>query len=284
MKILATAAAIAFAATGFIAQAQSYARQFTTAKPELDKLMAAMQYKDVAEKINSILPASIPDFPKDPSNPQVALSNYAELGTIQDFHEILFKAYFASGDIDRAILTAKKAEEIAVMNAEDVAKGLSAPIELWTTAIENSKKELEMIAQRKEQLGVELKKAKGKKAKELEGELARIDSDASILERNLQDGPTVLSQLNKYISDANRETTKFKKDIADMESDLSAEKTEIASEFKGDIGKYVAAAIAPNTLAKFQSQREKVRFLNRLLFLSPQNADVKKQLDLALAK
>jgi hypothetical protein len=91
--------------------------------------------------------------------------------------------------------------------------------------------------------------------------------------------PSVLDQLNGYINTAKRDAVKFTQDAKDMESDLASEKDIIDSKFKGDRAKYVAAAL-PN--ANAMERREKVHYLNRLLFLDSGNAAVQKQLDAAL--
>jgi len=291
MKPLNTAAIIAIAGAACIAQAQTpnYSQQFQAVQPELGNLMTSMRYKEVIEKIRGIIPADIPVFQSDPTNPLVGRSNYYEMAAIQDFHEYLFRALLMSGDTESAIATIKKAEQIAEKNAAETEAALSPTIETWSNAIEEAKKGLEDVAPVKEEFEarkneLEAKKRRNKKENtELENiqiELESIQNDVATWENNLKNAPGVISQLNKLINDAKRDTTKFTKDIKDMETDLASERAEM--EKIGDKAKYIDAVL--NTKGNFTNkpQRDVVRILNRLLFLDPNNSNVQKQLDAAL--
>jgi len=292
MKLLNAVAIIALAGAGCIAQeqSQSYAQQFSAVKPELDTLMTSMRYKEVIEKVQAIIPAGVPVLEKDPANPQLGLANYLEMATIQDFHEYLFRALLMVGDTENAIAAIKEAEEIAKQNAVDTEEALTPIVDAWSTAIEDSKKNLDEAAPIKEQLEsrkteLEAKSRKSRKEKtelsEIEEDLNNLQNSIMVWEGNLQNAPGVVTQLNKYISDAKRDTTKFAQDIKDMESDLDAEKEQIAK-LNGDQANYVSAMLNNKDNFANKDQRNVVRILNRLLFLNPQNAEVQKQLDIAL--
>jgi hypothetical protein len=289
MKTLVRIAVMAFAGLGVLAQAQEYTNKFNAAKRELDGLMESMKYVEVVKKVREILPAEIPVFPKDPADPRVGQTNHFEMGSLQDFHEYLYKALLASGDKEGAIACIKKAEEIAKLNAVDTEAALAPTIGVWSAAIEDSTKNMEEAAPVKEQLEAEKsrlesmpkrKKADNKLLADVEADLASLANDMAVWENNLKTAPAVLNQLNRYIDTAKKDSVKFAQEIKDMESDLADERDVIDSKFKGDKAKYVAAAL-PNAGA--MDTREKVRFLNRLLFLDPDSAAVRKQLDAALA-
>ncbi|MDR1841475.1 MAG: hypothetical protein LBQ86_06080 [Holophagales bacterium] len=290
MKTLNTAAVIILAGAGCTAQAQTYAQQFQAVKPELDKLMASMQYEEVIKKIQALIPAEIPAFASDPANPQVALNSYTETATIQDFYDILYRARLMSGDTEGAIATIKKAEEIAKQNAVDTEAALSPVIETWSNAIQESIKNLEEAAPVREQLEarknkLEAKKSKNKKDRteleEIQEDMAGLQNSIAVWENNLKMAPDVISHLNRYIDGSKRDAGKFAQDIKDMETDLDLERAEI-EKLGNDKAKYVDAVL--NTKDNFanRAQKDVVRILNRLLFLAPNNSGVQKQLDTAL--
>jgi len=291
MKLLNTAAIIALAGAGCVAQAQAqtYLQQFQAAKPELDRLITSMRYREAIEKILGIIPADIPVFQSDPTNPQVGLNNYYELATIQDFHDYLYRALFMSGDTEGAIAAIKKAEQIAIKNAAETEAALSPLIATWSNAIEESKKNLEDATPVKEQLEArknELEAQKRRSRKEnaeleqIKGDLSSLQANITIWETNLKNAPGVVSQLNRYINDAKRDTTKFTKDIKDMEADFASESAEI--EKVGGEAKYVDAVLNNKNNFANKSKRDVVKLLNRLSFLDPSNSKVQQQLDIAL--
>jgi hypothetical protein len=291
MKTLVRIAVMAFAGLGVLAQAQAqeYTNKFKANKPELDQMMQSMNYGGVAAKVRAILPAEIPYFPKDPANPNVAVVSYTELGSILDFYEYLYKALLASGDKEGAIACTKKAEEIAKLNAAETEAALTPTIDLWSAAIKDNTENLEEAGPLVERLEAEKnrlesmpkrKKADNKLLAEIEADLDSLAQEMAVWENNLKTAPAVLNQLNGYINTAKRDTVKLAQEIEDMEGDLAAERDVIESKFKGDKAKYVAAAL-PN--ASSMDTKEKVRFLNRLLFLDPDSAAARKQLDAALA-
>jgi hypothetical protein len=120
MKTLMRMAIVAFAGFSVLtqAQAQDYTAKFNAARPKPDRLTQSMQYGKAMEKIRAIVPAGIPDFPQDPTNPQVAEVSYYGLGDLQAFHDYLHRALFTSGDTEGAIAYLKMAEEIAKKNAD----------------------------------------------------------------------------------------------------------------------------------------------------------------------
>jgi septal ring factor EnvC (AmiA/AmiB activator) len=287
---------------GILAQAQEYTNKFNNAKREMDGLMQSMKYGDVVDKIRAIIPAEIPDFPRDPANPQAVVKGFYEMGSLQDFHDYLYRALLMSGDTEGAIACIKTAEEIAKRNAADTETGLAPTIESWSKAVGESTKSIEEAAPIKEKLEAEKESLQAEKAQiesmpkrkrahnqrlaaieadlaAIEADLAALAQDMAVWENNVKRAPATIDQLNGYIDTAKKDAAKFANDIKDMESDLAAEGDEIESKHGGSKAKYVAAVLRD---ASAKDQKEKVRFLNRLLFLDPKNAAVKKQLDAAI--
>ena len=292
MKIVKAFAILAFAGVGFLAQAQSYVEQFSAAKPELERLMGSMQYREVIEKIQAILPTELPEFAKDPNDPQVGMNSYYDLGSIQDFHSILFRALYMSGDTQGAIDCLERARAIALNNAEEISGVVAPIIDRWSAAKQESNKSLEDIAPIKEQRelekgNLEAKQKRNRKENErlnaLTAELESIDKDIAGWEDNQKRAPLAVEQLRGYAKSANEDAQSFARDIEVITGDLVAENQEIQNKFDNDPAKYVAAAVNPVNLARLTNPREKVRFLNRLLFLDPQNEEVMEQIKTALS-
>jgi len=296
MRILNTVAVAALVCTGLTAQTppiQSYVQQFNDVKAELDNLMASQQFKEAVEKIKAILPPVTPDFEKDPENPQVGINSYFGLNAIQSFHVYLGRALVMAGDVEGAISNFTKAEQIANQNAVDLDSVLSPIIESWTATVEQNKKALAEAAQTKEELEAEAKKLEAKarrnKAEEekltkLKESLALIEKNTAVWEENLKRAPAIIEQLNAMNNGAKEDTKRFEPAIAAMTNDLKAENELISSKFNGDKVKYVTSVAGTKDNFENLNQADKVKFLNRLLFLDPKNAVAQKQLDIALGK
>jgi len=290
METLKRAAIIAIAGFGALvpAQAQDYTKMFNEAKPGLDRLMQSMQYGEVVAKVAAVIPAEIQEPPRDAGDLRSVLNNYNELGSIQDFHEYLYRAVIMSGDKERAVGYIKAAAEIARMNAAYVEQGLAPTFKSWSDSVQANKKNIadalavkEEILAEKTQLEstAKRKKADNKKLAQAEREIAFVEERIAEFESELKKAPVAVGQLNGYIAAAKKDILKFNRDLGDLESDLAAEKEVIDSKFKGDKAKYVGVALGN---ADGMPQRDRVIFLNRLLSLDPGNAAVKGKLDAAL--
>jgi len=302
MNLLNTAAVIALASAGLTAQTpgQSYTERFQAIQPELERLIASMDYKEAIEKIEAILPSTTPAFMKNPENPDVGMNSYQELLAIQSFHVYLGRAYVMFGDTEKAISNFKKAEEIAKLNAVEVEAMLTPLIEQWSAAVEFSKQQLvqrEGVANAQEQLEtrkkeIESKRRQNNNDKQILAQIAENElkiqeyiNNIPVWEANLERAPVAIEQLNGMINTAKEDITKFSPAIKGLEEDLQAEKDLIASRFNGDIPRYVTSvAETKENLDSLQSQADKVKFLNRLLFLDPKNVAAQKQLDIALGR
>jgi hypothetical protein len=306
MKTLKRIAIVAVAGFGALAmaQAQEYTNKLNEARPRLDRLMQSMQYAEVIATVRETVPAGVPDFPQDPANPQVTVTNFYEMDSIQDFRDYLYRALLMSGDTEGAIACIKTTEEVAKKSAADTEAGLAPAIGSQTAAIDGIAKNLDRAAPAREEIaankaGLEAEKGrlesmgnKRKKADNLrleavgaelaaaETELASLDRDMALWRNNAQAAAAMAGQLNGFVGAAKQSAAKFAPVIEKMEGDLAAEKDAIDSKHKGSKAKYVAAALPGASAA--EDKKERVRLLNRLLFLDPKNAAVKKQRDAAV--
>ncbi|MCL1908765.1 MAG: hypothetical protein FWG12_05290 [Holophagaceae bacterium] len=289
MKILSTVALAVLACTGLVAQ--SFAQRFQEMQPELDSMHQAMEYKALIDKIEAFMPPAIPAFDIDAENPDVGLASFYDFEALQSFHVYLGRAYAMYGHLESAGSNFKKAEEIARLNATEIDGVFGPIIQNWNNAGEMSKKaleNLETIKKQKEEI-----EAKGRRQSRQERELlARIkerepffDENAPIWQANIERAPAMVEQLNLLVSATKEDTGKFAPAIAALEADVKSEGEMIETKFGGDKAKYVESVIdTKENLTSLTTQEDKVKFLNRLLFLDPQNKEVKEQLDSILGK
>ena len=299
MKLLNAAAIIALASAGLMAQ--SFQERFQAMQPELERQIASMQYKEVIDKVEAIMPSVTPEFKKNPEDPGVGMNSFFELIAVQSFHVYLGRAYAMFGDTERAISNLKKAEEIANLNAAEIEVVVGPLIEQWSMATENAKQQLgqqEEVAKMKEKLEgtkkeIEAKRRQNNTDKQTLEQIAKAElriqeeylNHVPAWEDIIEKAPGTVAQLNQYIAMAKEDTTKFAATIQGLEGDLQAEKEVIASKFEGNKPRYVTSVVeTKENLDSLQSQPDKVKFLNRLLFLDPQNVAAQKQLDIVMGR
>jgi tetratricopeptide (TPR) repeat protein len=298
MKILNTAAIIVIASTGLAAQepavaqpAKSYAEQFQALQPELSGLMAAFACQNVIDKVEAILPAALPSIEKDPENPLVGYESYEELRALQYLHQTLAQAYFLNGNYEKAVSNFGKASEIVNTIALEI-DGIVAPlIDQWNTILAMSKQALDEAEQKVEQKKV--LEAKGTKQTKAEKEsLAKLEKELPIIEEykpswaaNVQRAPGIIQHLNDTAKSAKSESGIYLPYIEGIQNDIRNEQNLIDSKFGGDKAKYVNSVVdTKENIESLTTQADKIKFLNRLLFLDPQSAAVKKQIDIVLGK
>ena len=295
MNLFKTAAIIALASAGLMAQdTASYVQRYQAVQPELERLIIAMEYAEAINRVEAILPVVTPPFQKDPEDPGVGIVSFQELDAIQSLHVYLGRAAVMGGDMEKALDNFRKAEEIAKLNAIEIEGVLSPLVEMWSEAIPT----LEQLIQETEQMVEAVEPLRGQKA-ELEGKrrrnraenerLAQIDSTlAQVDERvsavpqwqaELERAPLLVQQFNETIAVSKEDSTKFRSAIESMQEDLDAENELINDKFAGDKVRYVDSVInTEENLARIANVADKVKFLNRLRHLDPQNQTVQQEL------
>ena len=289
MKLLNAIAIIVLANISLFAQ--TYVERLQAAQPEIEKLLKSMEYKEVITKIEAMLPPTMPEFTKDDENAGIGMNSFQEFGAIRTFHVYLGQAYVMDGDLEKSIANFLRAEEIAKLNASEADAVFSPYIQHWNNVHEKAQQALENfenIKKRKAEI-----EAKGKKqTKQDKAILALIIENEPIEEAKIpgwqaeiESAPANVEQLNKFCETTKSEATRFAPAIADLQQDLKSEKETIESKFAGDKVKYVESVIeTTENLASLKSVADKVKFLNRLLFLDPSNKAVQGQLNTILGK
>jgi len=289
MKIFNVAAIVFLAGTGLVAQ--SISERFQTLQPELDRLFASQQYKEVIDRIETVIPSATPAFNKDDENLNIGMASFSDFEALQSLHVYLGRACVMYGHLEKAIINFREAEEIAKLNASEVDDVFGPIIDNWNIALEESKKALESLETiTKQKADIE---AKGKKqTKQDKQVLARIKEgepflkeNVPIWQANLERAPAIVEQLGQIISRTKADITKFAPVVAALEEDIRTEAEMIETRFSGDKTKYVESVIGTEeNISNLAGREDKIKFLNRLMFLDPQNTMVREQLDLLLGK
>jgi hypothetical protein len=301
LKRIAIVAVAGFGALAF-AQAQEFTGKLNSARPEMDALMQSMQYGEVVMRVAEMFPAGIPEFTHD-ANPQTAAANLGEMTSILALHDYMQRALFMSGKTEDAIACIKTIEGTAKKNAADMEAGLAPAVQSQTAAMRETSGNISTAALAKEVVAADIERLRAEKAQieslkkkkkadnqrldainaelaSLESNLASMEQDIALWKSNHQAAADRVRQLHGYVNAAKKGADVFAPDLKKMEGALADEKEAIDSKFKGNKVKYVGATL-PGA-ASIEDKKEKVRFLNRLLFLDPKNGAAKKQLNAAL--
>jgi predicted RNase H-like nuclease (RuvC/YqgF family) len=304
MRTLKRIAIVAVAGFGALAlaQAQDFTGRLNAARPELDALMQSMNYGEVVMRVAEMFPGGIPDFPQD-ADPQAAAANLGEMTSILALHDYKQRALFMSGKTEDAIACIKEAEGIAKKNAASMEAGLAPAIQSQKAAMRGAEENIKKATPVKDEVAANIEEQRAKKAQieslkkkkkadsqkleainaelaTLESNLASMERDIALWKSNQQTANEGSRQLHGYVNAAKKGANVFAPDLKKMEGALADEKEAIDSKFKGNKAKYVSAKL-PGA-ASIEDQKEKVRFLNRLLFLDPKNGAAKQQLNAAL--
>jgi len=288
MNLFATVAIIAAASTGLAPQdqAQSPLQRFSAARPDLEQKFANAQYKEIIEMLEGIIPSEMPEVQKDPQNPQVQMRSLAELAYYQDMHAYMGRALVMSGDLEQSIASFQKAKEISELKGRETEEFLSPHIQGWEAAIERSKNrlvEIDTLAKTRAELEAKkrLTSAEKKQLEVLKRNALGIEYEANTCKENIAKGPSAIEQIKQTIKNEKEASGRFALAIGGIEETMENEKEMVSSSFGGDKAKYVASVIdTKENLDSLPTRDDKIKFLNRLLFLDPNNKTVQQQLDL----
>jgi len=291
MKFLATAAIIAVAGSGLISQdqPQTAAQRFNAASSELGKYFANAQYNEAVKLLEGIIPSEVPEVKRDPQDPNVLLRSLVELGLFQDMHASMGRALVMSGKIEQSIESFNKAKDIAELKSKETEGFVNMQIQGWETAIEHAKGrlvEIETLMKTKEELEAKKKRTSQEK-KQLEAlkeNTLSLEYEANVCKDNISKGPAAIAQMNSILAKEKEDSAKFAPVIAGLQEVLKSEQDMIsAAPFAGDKAKYVASVVDTKANLENQPTREdKIKFLNRLAFLDPNNKTVQQQLALLM--
>ena len=255
-------------------QVPTLSQRFKAESPAINQLLASFEGKQALATAEALIPANKPEF--DKSSPAKGIASSSEYGALMSIYTLAGKAAVTYGDWEKAVRYFLTAKEIAAENASGTAAALTPAMEMWKKAESTGKafleegaarrKELQELASRSESEEVELKNFKTH-------------------EDNVKKGPTAVAQLQGILDGLKEDAGHFVGPISGIEKSIKAEKEQIESpQFKGDKIKYVNAVLNPTNLETRTTKADKISFVNRLLFLDPNNKKSLKQLDVLLGK
>jgi tetratricopeptide (TPR) repeat protein len=288
MNFLATAAIIAITSSGLMPQdqAQTPPQRFSNARAELERHFASTQYKEVIKLLEGIIPSEVPEVKKDPQDPGVLVNSLIELGLYQDMHSYMGRALVMNGNIERSLDSFQKAKDIAELKTKDTEDLVNTQVQMWTQAIEHAKKRLadiETLMKTKEDLEAKRRRTseERKQLDAIKENMLGLEYEASVCKENISKGPIAIAQMNDALEKEKENAAMFAPVIAGLEETLKSENEMISANFGGDKAKYVASVVdTKENLEVLTSRDDKIKFLNRLLFLDSNNKTVQQQLAL----
>lgn len=255
-------------------QVPTLSQRFKAESPAINQLLTSFEGKQALAKAEALIPANKPEF--DKSTPAKGIVSSQEFGALMNIYTVAGKAAVASGDWEKAVGYFHKAKEIAVDNSTGTAAALAPAIETWKKAESAGKIFLEEGAARRKEL---LELATRSESEEVELKNFKTHED------NVKKGPMAVAQLRGTLDGLKEDADHFDGPISGIEKSIQAEKEQIESpQFKGDKVKYVNAVMNSTNLESRASKADKIGFVNRLLFLDPNNKKSLKQLDVLLGK
>ncbi len=255
-------------------QAPTLSQRFKTESLAVNQLLTAFEGKEALAKIEALFPANKPEF--DKSSPAKGIASSSEYGALMSIYTLAGKAAVTAGDWEKAVGYFRKAKEIAGENSVGTAIALAPAMEMWKKAEAAGKTYLEEGAARRKEL---LEKTTRTESEEVEVKNFQTHED------NVKKGPLAVAQLQGILDGLKEDADHFDRPISGVEDSIKLEKEQIQSpQFKGDKIKYVNAVMNPTNLATRPTQADKIGFVNRLLFLDPNNKKSLKQLDVLLGK
>jgi hypothetical protein len=255
-------------------QGPTLSKRFKEESPAINQLLTSFEGKEALAKAETLIPANKPEF--DKSSPAKGIASSQEFGALMNIYTLAGKAAVASGDWEKGVGYFRKAKEIAGENAAGAAVALAPAMEMWKKAESTGRSFLEEGAARRKEL---LEKATRTEAEEVELKNFKTHED------NVKNGPKAVKQLQDIIDGLKEDADHFERPISGVEDSIRSEKNQIESpQFKGDKIKYVNAVMNPTNLDTRVTKADKIGFVNRLLFLDPNNKKSLKQLDILLGK
>lgn len=255
------------------APAPSLSQRVRSEAPAIEALGKEFKFKEALAKAEALIPASKPEFAK--GDPRKGFESSQEYGSLMSAYSLCGKMALMGGDWAKAKEAFTKAQAVATENHAAFSEVVAPVIQTWQKAMEDSQKQLADAAARRKE--VEAKPEKDRTPQDMD-----VLKAVAVWEGNLKTGPKTIKQLQDLADGLKKDAEAFAKPIEGVDKDLKAEADTLAGDkFKGDKAKYVAAVLnTPDNFA-MPSQLDKIKLINRLLFLDPSNARAAKSLEAA---
>ncbi|HJW32861.1 MAG TPA: hypothetical protein VJ505_05785 [Holophagaceae bacterium] len=259
------------------APAVPLAQRLKAERPEVDRLLDALQPKEALAKAEALLPAAKPTWDNTDGNAQ-----YRSYTTFPDYASAYYlasRAAISAGEWEKGLDYLRKAQAVLQDNA---AQAQVAFPKISDAYLAQAQRGRDMLKDN-DAFIKELRAKTNPDAGDLQ-QLGLVAAEEKGIANNEKWAKTFLS----YIDAAKKDATRYDDSVKALEDRIKAEETNIAGykAGKGDKLKWVDAIVSnPSYLTtSFPEKRARFEFLCRLAVLDPANPKVGNAMDVELGK
>ncbi len=253
------------------------AQRLKTERPEVDRLLEALQPKEALAKAEALLPAAKPAWDNTDGNAQ-----YRSYTTFPDYASAYYlasRAATSAGEWEKGLDYLRKAQAVLQDNATQAQIAFPKISEAYLAQAQRGR---DMLKEN-DAFIKELRAKTNPDAGDLQ-QLGLVAAEEKGIANNEKWAKTFLS----YIDAAKKDATRFDDAVKALDDRIKAEEANIAGykAGKGDKLKWVDAIVSnPSYLTtSFPEKRARFEFLCRLALLDPANPKVGNALDVELGK
>lgn len=252
-------------------------QRLRTTRPEVDRLIEALQAKEAQALAEGLLPTTKPSWDNSGGNAQY--KSYLAFQDLASAYYLAFRAATAAGQWEKALDHAKQAQALVQENdtqAQAAFPKISAAYQALADKGRATLKDNEAYIN-------ELKAKPNRDAGD-EQQLGMVETELKAIAENEKWS----KQFQAMAEAAKKDATRYDTYVKAMDERLKAEATQIAEYVagKGDKAKWVDAIVSnPGYLTtNFPEKRGRVEYLNRLGVVTPGNPKVEQLIDVELGK
>lgn len=258
------------------AASPTFSQRFKASRPEVERLLAAFEFREAFALAESLLPTAKPAFDKTTVNGlHTSCWNWIEAGQA---YMLAFRGAESAGQWEKGMTYIAKAQEIAKENKENCLVPLTEQKDYWQKKADAANGLLTSNADAIKEL-----KAKSKIEDYEQDSLERV----KLWEKEYAEGDK-WSKFFKYDLDMSaKDVDYYEKLSAMMDKRIKSQVEEIEAykPHPGDKKKWVEAVIATRSyMDSIPDKGDKVALLCRLTVLDPENAKVEHELNVQLGK
>ncbi len=274
--------ALCLALPALIAQAPAPAdptlpQRLKAERPEVDRLLEALQPAEALAKAEALLPATAPTWDHTDGNSQYR--SWTLLPEFASAYYLASRAAVAAGQWEKALDHLKKAQAVLKENATQADAAFPKIANAYMQRAQLAQDALDARAGYTANI-----RARNHPNEEEKAHLAKVAEHEKDRAENEKWAKTFLS----FAESAKKDATRFDAALKNLEDRLKAEETQIAEykAGKGEKAKWVEAIVStPDYLTtSFPDKRARFEFLCRLAVLDPANLKVSDAKDIELGK
>lgn len=255
----------------------SLSQRLKAERPEVDRLLEALQPAEALAKAEALLPATAPTWDNTDGN-----SQYRSWTLLPDYASAYYlasRAAVAAGQWEKALEHLKKAQAILKDNAAQAEAAFPKIANAYMQRAQMAQDALDARAGYTANI-----RARNNPNEEEKAHLAKVVEHEKVRAENEKWAKNFLG----FAEMAKKDATRFDASVKTLEDRLKAEETQIAEykAGKGEKSKWVDAIVStPDYLStSFPEKRARFEFLCRLAVLDPSNVKVSDAKDIELGK